>query len=72
MSNVGSWLVLYTERFTDLDKLNLVKFAYGGLTFNIKVILSTEAVFLVMLYELFSCFPIYLVPSWERARTQHD
>ncbi len=40
----------------------------------------TEAVFLVMLGtssfpardELFSCFPIYLVPSWIRARTQYD
>jgi hypothetical protein len=41
---------------------------------------ESEAVFLVMLgtslfparHELFGCFLIYLVASWERARTQHD
>jgi len=30
-----------TECFTDLDMLNLVKFAYGGFSFRLKVVYAT-------------------------------
>jgi len=49
-------------------------------TSNNCLLKHSETVLLVMLgtssfparNELFSCFSIYLVPRWERARTQHD